>query len=63
MKEFVQETIRWGILAPGNIARRFAKQLPSSQTGKLVAIGSSDRTRLNEEPTSWLDLRNGQNSF
>ncbi|MDQ0678757.1 putative dehydrogenase [Arthrobacter pascens] len=61
MKEFVQETIRWGILGPGNIARRFAKQLPSSQTGKLVAIGSSDRTRLNE--ASWLDLRNGQNSF
>lgn len=45
MKEFVTEDIRWGILGPGHVARRFAKQLPSSQTGKLVAIGSSDRTR------------------
>ena len=45
MKELATETIRWGILGPGHIARQFAKQLPSSQTGELVAIGSSDRTR------------------
>ncbi|WP_457963896.1 aldo/keto reductase [Arthrobacter sp. D1-29] len=45
MKEFVAGSIRWGILGPGHIARRFAKQLPSSQTGELVAVGSSDRTR------------------
>lgn len=48
MKELATETIRWGILGPGNIARRFAKQLSSSQTGELVAIGSSDRTRAKE---------------
>jgi predicted dehydrogenase/aryl-alcohol dehydrogenase-like predicted oxidoreductase len=45
MKELATATIRWGILGPGHIARQFAKQLPSSQTGELVAIGSSDRTR------------------
>ncbi|MDQ0632320.1 putative dehydrogenase/aryl-alcohol dehydrogenase-like putative oxidoreductase [Arthrobacter pascens] len=48
MKEFVPETIRWGILGPGSIARQFAKQLPSSQTGELVAVGSSDRTRAKD---------------
>ncbi|WP_309108934.1 Gfo/Idh/MocA family oxidoreductase [Arthrobacter sp.] len=42
------QPIRWGILGPGYIARQFAKQLPSSQTGELVAIGSSDRTRAKD---------------
>jgi predicted dehydrogenase/aryl-alcohol dehydrogenase-like predicted oxidoreductase len=48
MKESVTETIRWGILGPGNIARQFAKQLPSSQTGVLVAVGSSDPARAKD---------------
>src|SRR5690606_33540757 len=37
--------LRWAVLGPGNIARRFAGQLPSSQYGKLVAVGSSDPER------------------
>ncbi|GAA2759188.1 aldo/keto reductase [Actinopolymorpha rutila] len=32
----------WGILGPGNIARRFAGDLPASSTGVLVAVGSRD---------------------
>ncbi|MFC7622925.1 aldo/keto reductase [Microlunatus sp. GCM10028923] len=37
--------IRWAVLGPGNIARRFATQLPTSQYGTLVAVGSSDAER------------------
>lgn len=37
--------IRWAVLGPGNIARRFATQLPTSQYGTLVAVGSSDPER------------------
>jgi predicted dehydrogenase len=33
-------TLRWGILATGNIARKFAQELPTSRTGRLVAVGS-----------------------
>ncbi len=35
----------WAVLGPGAIARRFISQLPSSQTGRLVAVGSSDPGR------------------
>jgi predicted dehydrogenase/aryl-alcohol dehydrogenase-like predicted oxidoreductase len=31
--------LRWGILGPGNIAQRFAADLPASKTGVLVAVG------------------------
>src|SRR4051812_9399938 len=34
------ERIRWGILGTGNIAGVFAKALPSTRTGRLVAVGS-----------------------
>ena len=34
------EKLRWGILGTGNIARKFASQLPGSQRGELVAVGS-----------------------
>ncbi|MCI9888989.1 aldo/keto reductase [Micrococcales bacterium 31B] len=37
--------IRWGILAPGNIAHTFATHLPSSATGRLVAVASRDLAR------------------
>ncbi|ADB33831.1 oxidoreductase domain protein [Kribbella flavida DSM 17836] len=33
-------SLRWGILGTGNIASRFASQLPSSTTGELAAVGS-----------------------
>jgi len=32
--------LNWGILSTGGIARRFATDLPQSQTGRLVAVGS-----------------------
>ena len=34
------EELRWGILGTGNIARKFAAQLPGSKRGELVAVGS-----------------------
>lgn len=39
------DTLRWGIVGPGTIARRFADQLRHSETGKLVAVASRDITR------------------
>ncbi|NMA76387.1 MAG: Gfo/Idh/MocA family oxidoreductase [Actinomycetales bacterium] len=36
---------RWAVLGPGAIARRFASQLPHSQDGVLVAVGSSSPER------------------
>lgn len=32
--------LSWGILGTGSIARKFASELPHSQTGALVAVGS-----------------------
>ena len=42
---------RWAVLGPGAIARRFASQLPDSEHGVLVAVGSSspERARAFEE--------------
>ena len=37
--------IRWAVLGPGSIARRFVSQLPSCPGASLVALGSSDRER------------------
>ena len=34
------ESLKWGILATGSIARQFAGGLKKSKTGKLVAVGS-----------------------
>lgn len=34
------DQIRWGILGTGNIAGVFAKALPATRTGRLVAVGS-----------------------
>ncbi|MFI8777657.1 aldo/keto reductase [Brachybacterium paraconglomeratum] len=36
---------RWAVLGPGAIARRFASQLPDSEHGVLVAVGSSSPER------------------
>jgi predicted dehydrogenase/aryl-alcohol dehydrogenase-like predicted oxidoreductase len=40
--------LRWGILGTGNIASRFASQLPSSTTGELAAVGSRSTDSANE---------------
>lgn len=40
--------LRWGILATGNIARRFAQDLAESRTGVLAAVGSRDSARAAE---------------
>jgi predicted dehydrogenase/aryl-alcohol dehydrogenase-like predicted oxidoreductase len=37
--------LRWAVLGPGNIARRFATQLPHSDFGTLAGVGSSDAGR------------------
>ena len=37
--------IRWGILATGNIAKTFAKALPKSDTGTLVAVASRSQEK------------------
>ena len=34
------DKLNWGILATGQIARKFATDLPGSRTGRLVAVGS-----------------------
>jgi predicted dehydrogenase len=34
------EFVRWGIVGTGNIAAKFARQLPLSRTGRLAAVGS-----------------------
>ncbi|HEX8521846.1 MAG TPA: aldo/keto reductase [Tepidisphaeraceae bacterium] len=39
--------LKWGILATGNIAGTFAKALPHSKTGKLVAVGSRSQESAN----------------
>ncbi len=38
----------WGILGPGNIAQRFAHDLPASRTGVLVAVGSRNIDKARE---------------
>jgi predicted dehydrogenase/aryl-alcohol dehydrogenase-like predicted oxidoreductase len=36
----MKTSLSWGILGTGKIARAFARELPHSQTGKLLAVGS-----------------------
>lgn len=45
MKQQSAERFGWAVLGPGKIARRFVSQLPASQRGVLVAVGSSDPKR------------------
>jgi predicted dehydrogenase len=39
------QAIRWGVLGPGSIARKFAADLRLAEGAKLVAVGSRDRDR------------------
>jgi predicted dehydrogenase len=41
----VTTELRWGILATGSIARAFASHLPTSATGRLVAVASREPDR------------------
>jgi predicted dehydrogenase/aryl-alcohol dehydrogenase-like predicted oxidoreductase len=54
--------VRWAVLGPGSIARRFVSQLPSCPGASLVAIGSSDpqrATRFAAEQVPDLAVRTG----
>src|SRR5687768_8676379 len=50
------DSLNWGILATGGIARQFAGGLKVSKTGKLVAVGS----RTLESATSFCEKFGGQ---
>jgi len=40
--------IRWGILGPGGIARRFAQEIPAYTQSRIAAVGSRDRSRAEQ---------------
>ena len=40
--------VRWGIIGLGNIAEQFARDLPKSNTGSLVAAASRDRAKAEQ---------------
>jgi len=39
--------IRWGILGPGRIAHRFAREVPAYTRSRIIAVGSRDSRRAN----------------
>ena len=39
----MDQSLRWGIIGPGTIAKAFASGLRESRTGRLVAVASRDR--------------------
>src|SRR5690606_22936515 len=41
-------TVAWGILGPGRIAGAFARDLPESKTGRLVAVAGRSRDKADE---------------
>jgi predicted dehydrogenase len=44
----VKKVYNWGILAPGNIARKFASELQELENARIYAVGSRDAERANE---------------
>jgi len=44
----VKKVYNWGILAPGNIARKFATELQELDNARIYAVGSRDAERANE---------------
>ena len=49
----MSETLNWGIIGTGNIARSFAKGIADSRTGTLVAIGSRTQEAADAFGESW----------
>ncbi len=41
----MSRSLAWGIIGLGNIARTFARSLPHSKTGRLVAVASRDQAK------------------
>ena len=49
----MHRTYRWGILAPGKIANKFAAGLPYVPGAELYAIGSRDSVKAKEFATKY----------
>jgi predicted dehydrogenase/aryl-alcohol dehydrogenase-like predicted oxidoreductase len=45
--------LRWGIIGTGNIASRFAGQVPTSKTNEVVAVGSRSLESANTFADKW----------
>ncbi len=55
-------TLRWGIIGTGNIASRFASQVPTSKTNEVVAVGSRSLESANAFADKW-DIANRHGSY
>jgi aryl-alcohol dehydrogenase-like predicted oxidoreductase/predicted dehydrogenase len=55
-------TLRWGIIGTGNIASRFASQVPTSATNEVVAVGSRSIESANAFADKW-DIANRYGSY
>jgi predicted dehydrogenase/aryl-alcohol dehydrogenase-like predicted oxidoreductase len=54
--------LRWGIIGTGNIASRFASQVPTSPTNEVVAVGSRSIDSANAFADKW-DIANRHGSY
>jgi predicted dehydrogenase/aryl-alcohol dehydrogenase-like predicted oxidoreductase len=54
--------LRWGIIGTGNIASRFASQVPTSATSEVVAVGSRSIASA-EEFADKYDIQNRHGSY
>jgi predicted dehydrogenase len=41
------ETVRWGILGAGSIAKKFSEGVKALPDGRLVAVGSREQSKAN----------------
>jgi predicted dehydrogenase/aryl-alcohol dehydrogenase-like predicted oxidoreductase len=55
-------TLRWGIIGTGNIASRFASQVPTSKTNEVVAVGSRSLESANAFADKW-DIAHRHGSY
>jgi predicted dehydrogenase/aryl-alcohol dehydrogenase-like predicted oxidoreductase len=56
------QTLRWGIIGTGNIASRFASQVPTSNTNEVVAVGSRSLDSANAFADKW-DIAHRHGSY